>query len=152
MPLTVPNIQTAYHSGTVIGSGITASYSGTSTTSGTTTTYVPYSVDRYDYLATYWVKRKKGGLGITVRDLTSEVSRELGTNSGVVITVVVKGTSAFKQDIVPGDVITEVDGERTTDYQHLTTQLRGKEGRNVTFVINRHGTLLTKILYYEPRE
>lgn len=57
MPMTVPNTQTTYHSGSIYGSGGGfANYSGTSTTYGSTTTYIPYSIRRYDYSASFWVK------------------------------------------------------------------------------------------------
>lgn len=53
IPVTLPNTQTAYHSGGVFGAGGSAMYSGTSTTYGTQTTYIPYSIDKYDHTATY---------------------------------------------------------------------------------------------------
>ena len=65
MPLTLPNTQTSYHSGSIYGSGGGyASYSGSSTTYGTSTSYIPYHVNRSDYYATFWFRAKPMSLGI----------------------------------------------------------------------------------------
>ena len=57
LPLTLPDMQTSTTtlSGSTFGSGGYGSFSGTAntTTYGTQTTYIPYSVDRYDYFASY---------------------------------------------------------------------------------------------------
>ena len=57
LPLTLPDTQTSTTtlSGSGFGSGGYRSFSGTAntTTYGTQTTYIPYSVDRYDYFASY---------------------------------------------------------------------------------------------------
>lgn len=152
MAVTVPTTQTTEHSGTISGSGAPINYSSTSKTTGTRTDYIPYSVDRFGYLATYWVKRKEGGLGIAAVDLTPMDRRALGANYGVVVTSVTKGGAAFKQDILIGDVIVEVDGERTRDFEHLLAQIKGKEGRNIEFRINRRGAILRKTIFNAPHE
>jgi len=60
VPLTLPDTQTSTTTlyGNVMGPGGFATYSGSasSTTYGTRTMYMPFSVNRYDYFASYWVK------------------------------------------------------------------------------------------------
>ena len=55
---------------------------------------LPYSVDRYDYAATFWAKSKLLPLGVHVNDLTDDLRKQLGSNRGVVVNVVVKGSPA----------------------------------------------------------
>ena len=67
IPLTLPTANTSYSSGTVsaFGAGGSASgtYSGTTTTYGTQTTYIPYSVDKYNQAALYFVRLERTGFG-----------------------------------------------------------------------------------------
>ena len=73
IPLTLPNTRTSSTSlyGNAYGSGGYATYSGTAytTTYGTKTTYIPYTVHRSDYLATYWIKMKPPIFGTHIREI-----------------------------------------------------------------------------------
>lgn len=148
MPLTLPDIQTsttslygnAYHSG-----GGSANYSGsaTTTTYGSKTTYIPYSVNRYNYLATYWVKRKFR-LGVFVIDLTPEIKKEVQSNKGALVIAVVKGSPAFQSDILEGDVLKSIDHTEIYDARGLSNIVAKYEGQNVVITIYRSGKLLRK--------
>ncbi len=139
VPLMLPNATTTYNSGTVSGYGGSAMYSGTSTTYGNATSYIPYSVDRYQYTATYWVKRKAGGWGIFCKDLTTDQRRELGTNKGASVANVANNGSAYDADILPGDVILMINGNELRgcmDYQSISSSLIGK---HVDVILVRDG-------------
>ena len=64
---------TSQRSGSVHGSGGYGGYSGTSATTlpgESATRQVSYSVDLYDYDATFWAKSKPHSLGVHANDLT----------------------------------------------------------------------------------
>ena len=76
----------------------TSTYNATTTAivpGGSTTTYLPYNVNRFDYGATFWAKRKKYVLGAYFSDLSSAQRAKYERNQGVEIKAVVKGTPAF---------------------------------------------------------
>jgi hypothetical protein len=146
--LAVPNMQygTTYHSGTIYGSGgDSASYFGSSstTTYGTSTTYVPYQIDFYDYLATYWVKIKFARLGIYFDDLTEELRKKVGSNK-VYITIVVKDSPAFNSDLLVNDIINRVNGIEVIDSIQFQNWLNETHPSEIEFEIFRNGEYITK--------
>lgn len=149
MPLTMPDTQTSttYHSGSIYGSGGGfANYSGTSytTTYGTSTTYIPYHIAKYDYLATYWVKMKPPRLGILFDDLTDELRKKVESNKGVYIFAVVKGSPAFNNDLLSGDVIRRVNGIEVIDKWHLRNWLNETHPSVIELEIFRNGENISK--------
>ena len=108
VPVTSPTTSTSHTSGTAtaIGSGGTATAFGNSTTTtyGSQTSYVPMTVNRYDYGAAYFVKWRYI-LGAVWRDLTNEERTSLQSNSGIYITLVVDDTPAFRNDVLVEDII-----------------------------------------------
>lgn len=149
MPLTLPDTQTSTTSlyGNAYGSGGGwANYSGTATTTtyGSKTTYIPYSVNRSDYLATYWVKLKPLMLGVQVQDLTPEIRSELQSNKGVVVAVVIKGSPAFKADILKGDVIRSIGDTEIYDTQSFSDSVSKYQGQKAVLTIYRNGKELRK--------
>ena len=154
MPLTLPNNQTTYHSGNVsaYGSGGSAygSYSGTSTTYGSTTTYIPYSNRRYDFNASYWAKAKPGILGVHLRVLTPEERKAIERNTGVAVITPINGTPAFDADILVGDILLSIDGEKLSDGQRLKSLLGSKRGNEVSILIHRKGREIVKNVKLSP--
>lgn len=147
MPFTVPQTTTSYHSGTVnVPGGGSARYSGTTTNYGTTTTFIPYSVDRYDYSASYWVKTQRGGLGIYAEDTTPRQKQEIGGNRGVVITAVKKGSSAYRADVVAGDILIKIGDDIIRDKPALFEIAPTYYGRSgVPLVFFRNGEFITLV-------
>ena len=117
-----------------------------STIQGTSTTYVPTSIHRYDYLATYWKKNNnKYKIGIIFDNLPQEVKQKYKTNKGIIVVVVVNDTPAFKNDILQGDVIIKINGK--TIYNKETAQeimdnLQNKT--KIVLTIIRDGKNITK--------
>lgn len=148
IPLTLPNTQTSTTSlsGSAFGSRGFTNYSGTAytTTYGSSTTYVPYSVDRHDYLATYWVKIKPGNLGVVWRDLTPELRKEIESNKGVVVIAVVKGSPAFYADILRGDIIRKVGDDEIYDLKSSQRIMAKYRGQKVVVYILRNGKEIQK--------
>ena len=141
--LTVPDIRTTYHSGTISGLGGFGHYSGSSTTYGSKTIYKPYSVDMYDYFATFWIKMKMR-LGIHSRDLTPEERKSLGTNKGMCVTVIVKNSTAFEADLVPGDIIRKLNEVEIIDRNHFFNVLDRCEAQTIRLEISRQGKKIVK--------
>jgi len=146
MPLTLPNTQTSYHSGSLTGYGGYGSYSGTSTTYGTTTTYIPYSVNRYEYAAVYLGKMKPLKLGVMwAKELPIHLKQKLGSNKGVLLEVVIKNGAAYDADILEGDVLIAADNVQIKDGNHLNEllNLRSKDDV-IEFDIFRKETRIKK--------
>jgi len=167
MPLTLPDTQTtvvrgmgaAQHSGNIYGSsGRSAMYSGstvysgsaTATTYGSRTTYIPYNINRYDYLASYWIKMKPPVLGVFFNDLTPEIRKQIGSNKGVIVEVVVKGSPAFSADLLKGDIIKKVNDTEVLDTKFLMDFLPAHAGEKVSFYIIRDGKELSKDIQLNP--
>lgn len=141
VPLTLPDTRTSSTSlsGSAYGSGGYASYSGTAytTTYGSKTTYIPYTVHRSDYLATYWIKMKPPIFGTHIRDLTPEIRQKIGSNKGVLIYAVIKGSPAFEADILKGDVLKKIGDVAVYDAESFQNVLTEYQGREVDVLIVR---------------
>lgn len=140
-PLTLPDTRTSSTTlhANAYGSGGYVSYSGTAntTTNGTRTTYIPYSVRKSDYFASYWIKKKPPVFGAHFKDLTPEIKQQLGSNKGVLINAVIKGSPAFEADILNGDVLRQIGDVSVFDNDSYQKALTKYEGREVDVVIVR---------------
>jgi membrane-associated protease RseP (regulator of RpoE activity) len=140
VPITTTRPVTTYSSGSVnaysSGGSATGYYSGTSTSYVSTTTYVPTSVARYDQLAMFFAKLKPSCIGFMEADLSNEDRQATGTNSGVKIGAVRKGSPAFNADVLPGDIVLAVDDQKVTSGGDL---LRFRSGQDIVFLVFRGG-------------
>jgi serine protease Do len=96
---------------------------------------------------------KRGFMGISLKAVTPEIAQayNLEKTSGVVITDVVKNSSAEKAGLRFADVILEVDGQEIKGAKHLyrTLWLKGA-GKKIILTINREGkTLKTPVILEE---
>jgi PDZ domain len=153
IPITTPTTSTTYSNSTATaygsGGSVTAYGSGVSTTYGTSTNYIPMTVNRVDYGAIYFVKRKYG-LGASFRDLNDTERQELQTNRGAVARLIVDGTPAFNADLLIGDVFTSIDGVSIVNTQTLGALLQERAGKAVTFSIMRRGQSIQKLIQLNP--
>lgn len=154
IPITLPDTQTTYHSGNmnIYGNGGSAygNYSGTSTTYGTKTTYMPYSSNRYDYVALYFARGSITIFGAHFRDLNQEEKRRVGSNTGVSVITPVDNTPAFYADVLPGDVITSINRIKFNDYLEFAAFLKEERGNEVNLEIWRDGRVLDKVVKLNP--
>ncbi|WP_158900063.1 PDZ domain-containing protein [Burkholderia sp. L27(2015)] len=149
MPLVTPTTATAtsnfngtafnpaYGTTNVNGSATTTSY-------GTTTTYVPITVHRADYYAGYWVKAKPPAVGIHVMPLSPEEHRRIGTNSGLLINVVVIGSPAYRADIFKGDILMSIGDIRVDTADDVQQAIKKYLGATVEIQVLRDGQVLKK--------
>ena len=153
MPLTLPTTSTSYSSGTATAYGpggvVNAYGSGSTTTYGTSTTMIPITVNRSDYGAAYFIKRK-WGLGVLWRDLNDAERQELQSNKGVYVRVVVDNTPAYQADVLPGDIILAVDGQPVFNQQSISDLMRTRAGQSVTLSLYRRGARLEKSVRLLP--
>ncbi len=120
-PLFIPNNQTTYYNGTTTGQvygnyGNSANYNsnttGTATTYGTTVVPLTSVQSRYDQQAVFFVRyTKKLRFGVNVAPLPPELRAKYERNTGALVELVVEDTPAFSANILPNDVIIEIDGK-----------------------------------------
>ena len=144
IPFTTPNVTRSYSTAnaTAYGSGGTVSAygTGTTTTYGSQTMMIPYTVNRYSYMVTYWDKLPQQRIfGAYWLDLSRETRTAIGSNKGVILTAVVKGFPAFQADLLRGDIIKDIEGEEVLDMQRMSYLLDKFSGRAVSFTVLRRG-------------
>jgi membrane-associated protease RseP (regulator of RpoE activity) len=153
VPITTPTTSTSYTTGTATafgtGGSATAFGNSTTTTYGSNTNYVPITVDRFQYGAVYLVKQRFH-LGVRDRDLNDDERQQLQTNHGVYILFVVDGSPAYASDMLPGDVVTAVDGTRVDGAASMNDLLAGKAGQVVELTILRQGKTISKSVSMPP--
>jgi hypothetical protein len=106
----------------------------TVTTPGPAQAYnIPYSVDRNNFYASYWVLRdpKSYKFGGQVQDLNAESRAKLHRNTGVSVSFVVVGTPAFLANVMENDVITKINGMDVTDRASFNKQVEQLSGQEV---------------------
>lgn len=149
MPLVLPNTSTSMTTGnaTVTGTGGVANVNGsaTTTTYGTQTVMMPYSIQRSDFSAVYFVKRRVR-VGAFFGAIDPATRDRLQTNAGLLVKVLIDGSPAARADILPGDIILSIDGERVDSAEGFRAQTRERIGREVVLGIDRSGTRLEKRL------
>lgn len=149
MPVMMPTTQTSYTNAnaTVYGSNgrsATVYGSGTTTTHGTQTNYIPYSVDRYEQGAQYWIKMKAQIFGAKTKYLSDEKKRETSSNKGVEIWAVVKGSPAFMSDFLIGDILKKIGGKEIVSPEDYVQTVQSFAGKTVDIDYVRNGTSIKK--------
>lgn len=147
IPITTPTSTTSYTSSnaTAYSGGYSATAYGNSTTTtyGSQTTYVPMTVRRYDYGAVYFVKRKHA-FGAHYRDPNDNERQAMESNRGVVLTVIVNDSPAFRADLLANDIVTEIEDQPIYGEAGFSDALGANLGRTVTLTVVRNGKSLTK--------
>jgi hypothetical protein len=143
-----PTTQTSYSTANVTAYGsngwANAYGTGTTTTYGTRTNYVPYTVDRYNQGATYWIKRKPPIFGAMVDELSENDKKSIGSNKGVKVMIVIKDSPAYDADIIEGDILKAINGTEIKDSNHYFEVLSENATNLVSFRFYRGGKIQTK--------
>lgn len=144
IPITTINPVTTYHSGNVTthgGSSIShGSYSGSSTAYVSATTYIPITREKYDQSAIFFRKMLPSCIGTMNKDISVHLRQKIGTNSGVLVDAVRIGAPSYNANIIPGDIILEVDGHKF--YPGAILDLNS--GETVSLTLWRDGKILKK--------
>ncbi len=153
-PLVLPDTKTSvsYGHASAYGAGGSASSFGSSTTTtyGTQTMYMPYNIRRFDYLATFWVKAKTPAFGAVLADLTSEQRRQIQSNKGVVVLIVMRGSPAFSNDVLEGDIIKRVNDFDVVDKMQCVEVFNKFRGKTVSLLLLRNGKEVQKQFSLNP--
>lgn len=142
-PLFVPNNQTTYSSGTVYGTSSSVNYSGTSTTYGTTVIPITTQQQRYEQTAVYFVKStRKLKFGLFPVDLPPELRSKLERNTGALIDIVAEESPAFAANVLPGDVLIELNGAIVLNAKHASELMQSAQpiNRKALLKVVRNGT------------
>lgn len=91
-------------------------------------------------------------IGILFDDLSNTKRMELERNSGVIITVVTEDSPAWKANLIPGDVVIEINGKEIKNIKHASEviqQLKTKIG-DIAFKIIRKNSIRTINVPWNP--
>lgn len=147
IPLTIPTTSTTTSSGNATAYGasgsVTVSGTGTSTTTSSRTIMLPYTIARADFGALYFA-RTRSRLGLYVRALDDSTRLRLQTNSGVRVIVVIENSPAFEADVLPGDVLLDVNGDRVHSEESYSQLLDKYQGSTVILHLDRAGERVQK--------
>jgi serine protease Do len=114
-PLLLPSTQTSTTTGTIFSSQGSATVSGSTTTHGTVAVPITTTERRFDQVTVYFVKStRKVRFGLFVADLPMELRVQLERNTGALIENVAEGSPAFVANVIPGDVLVELNGVAVT--------------------------------------
>lgn len=140
--MVIPTTQTTLYSGTTNGNiygnnGSSADYNstttGVATTNGSKVVPVTRYQQRFNQEALFFVKViNKPRLGVYALNLTPELRAKYERNTGVIIDVVREGTPAFEANILPDDVLIELNGVVVTDgekFSKLVMNFNPKGGK-----------------------
>lgn len=149
VPITTPTTSTSFSSGTATAYGprgvVNAYGSGMTTTYGSVTNLVPVTVDRMDYSAVFFIKMKVR-FGAFFRDLNDEERQKIQSNKGAVIRLIVDGSPAFREDLLAGDIISNVNGHQIENTGTLMKILEAERGNQLSVTLVRSGTYINKTL------
>lgn len=153
--LFVPNTQTTYHSGNLYSSSYSANYSGTSVSHGTSV--VPYTTHqrRYDQNAVYLARlTKKIKFGVVMENLTREQKVEIERNTGAFVDIVIEDTPAFFSNLLPGDIVLEIDGVNVKSGEHAVSIMSAvpDSAKKSELTIVRKGEVRQLIVDFTPNQ
>lgn len=104
----------------------------------------PMTVRRYDQLALYFRKAPRQGLGVYPRTLTDQEKVRIASNKGVAVIAVMNGSPAFTADILPGDIVVQVNRQPVWDAASGREAAESSKGKTVEVQIVRDGQPITK--------
>lgn len=149
-PITFPQTETINTDFSATGGGGTLQGNAVQTRTAYHTTYKTHHVRRYDFVASYWVKGKPRAFGARLRDLTDVERKQLGSNKGAVVTLVIRGSPAFNADIIPGDILKRVGDHEVLDDIQIGVLFQQYRGKAVVITVVRDGNTLTKTVELNP--
>lgn len=153
VPLFVPTTSTTQSSGSIYGGGGYGTYSGSTTTRGSTVVPITMQQERYDQTAVFFVKStRRLKFGLYVADLTPEERVAIERNMGAFIEVVVEDTPAFAANILPGDVLIELNGVAIQNAGHARDQMTkaASAGGLCTLKLIRRGEIKSIAVHVGP--
>lgn len=94
-------------------------------------------MNRYDKFGIYFKEKPKHGIGVMFRELKADEVTRLETRRAVAIISIRDGSPAYQADMLPGDIITSVNGE-PADVETWGRAMTGSSVVKISFF--RNGT------------
>ncbi|MDN3223891.1 PDZ domain-containing protein [Pseudomonas nunensis] len=144
-----PTVSTSVGSTSIVGAnGLNrAVASGSSSTYSTTTDYVPVTQHRADYSAFYLV-RNTTTFGVRTIDLDEKERHERQSNYGVKATMIIDDSPAYKADLLSGDILEELDGQKISNSNALSNLIAERKGKTVVLTFSRDGKTSQKTILF----
>jgi hypothetical protein len=133
-------IADSHYTGSITGGGTVVD-----TRSGPTSvaTVIPYTVHRQDYGAAYFVKTPVV-FGVFLRDLNDEERQAIQSNKGAFVIVVIDDSPAYQADILPGDIIFEINEQAIGNAESAKAEYNKYLGQTITVLLYRQGKPVKK--------
>jgi hypothetical protein len=136
LPLRLPPTTNSTTNSNIGGQYGTASTS----TSGTQTQHIPYNVDRFNYVASFWVIRKAPPVfGVIVANLELDDKRLIDRNKGVKVTAMVRNSPAFDSGIFEEDIVIRINSEEISDKDNFVAVIMKYAGQKIEIALFRNG-------------
>lgn len=137
----------SFQNGTTSYFGSNGFYGNTNTNNyGTKTVYESYNVDRFGYVATYWVKMKPPILGVRVDELSADQRREIASNKGLIVNHVVRGSPGFEADIFKGDILMKINNVLLSSEDSFYDLLEKNQGKTIKLELIRNKKVVKKVI------
>lgn len=145
IPLTLPSTQTTETSVYGLIGSQPFFGQGTTTTYNAHTIYIPESVQRYNYIATFWKKNAEPvEFGVLLRALTPAERRKIGGNIGFKVRAVIIGSPAFYANVLRGDVIERVGDINLRVDSDIHSAAVKYKGTSTTILLWRDGKMINE--------
>ena len=102
--------------------------------------------DYYSYNILFLNKVKLNGLGLLVEELSVEKRKEIESNYGLEILSIRKDSDAYKENVLPNDIITKINDNKILTKQEYEKILLDSKGEKIDLEILRKGKIINKQL------
>jgi hypothetical protein len=151
---------TANTNGVIYGMGAPTNYNSSTSINGriqstsysTETTYIPYSINRYNYGASYWVKKDDYIFGALHRELTPDERKLIGSNRGIALTIIVKNSVAFNENFFEGDILRSIGSEEIIDPTDFSNKISKLNGQTIDIKLLRDGKEMEKTITLKAKK
>lgn len=110
---------------------------------------LPFNADRLrDSVDRFW-PLGRGALGVVTQEMTPELAQYFGAKDGVLVTAVLKDSSAEKAGIRVGDVITECAGVSVDHPRDLMRAVVSRQGEVELKIVREKKELAVKVMLDE---
>ena len=100
--------------------------------------------DYYSYNILFLNKVKLNGLGLLVEELSVEKRKEIESNYGLEILSIRKDSDAYKENVLPNDIITKINDNKILTKQEYEKILLDSKGEKIDLEIFRKGKIINK--------
>ncbi len=100
--------------------------------------------NNYSYMVVFMTKTSLSGTGLLVEELSINKRKEIESNIGLEITAIRKDSDAYLKNIVPGDILTKIDGNIIKDKKTYDDIINASKGKIIKLSIIRKDKTIEK--------